>query len=314
MTAAAGEWCLIESDPGVFTELIHGFGADGVQVEEIFSLDDDRLDQLKPCHGLIFLFKWQKMESNDDIVKDSRLDQIFFAGQVIQNACATQALVSVLLNCKHPDLKLGGTLTDFKDFAQGFDPQMRGLTLSNSEKIRDVHNSFARQQLFEFESRDDKKEEDAYHFVAYIPFGGRLYELDGMKEGPIDHGPIPTDREWTDVARPIVQQRMQRYSEGEINFNLMVIVSDLKLKYQREIERIRQDKSLSDAQATEKIDNLNLLIEEENRKTKSYKVENLRRRHNWLPFIVELLNVYASQGKLVSSVDKAIAIAQEKKR
>ena len=29
-------------------------------------------------------------------------------------------------------------------------------------------------------------------------------------QAPIDHGAIPKDTEWTDVARPIVQQRMQK--------------------------------------------------------------------------------------------------------
>lgn len=32
---ASGEWCLIESDPGVFTDLIHGFGKSKFSIENI---------------------------------------------------------------------------------------------------------------------------------------------------------------------------------------------------------------------------------------------------------------------------------------
>ena len=45
-------------------------------------------------HGLIFLFKWigtsAVENASGSIVQDDRLDKIFFARQVIQNACATQ--------------------------------------------------------------------------------------------------------------------------------------------------------------------------------------------------------------------------------
>ena len=38
-----------------------------------------------PVHGLIFLFKWRSGEEVDgSIVRDSRLDEIFFAKQVRQ--------------------------------------------------------------------------------------------------------------------------------------------------------------------------------------------------------------------------------------
>ncbi|CAF3322445.1 unnamed protein product [Rotaria socialis] len=313
---ASGEWCLIESDPGVFTDLIQGFGANGVQVEEIFSLDDDSLQQMKPCHGLIFLFKWQQTDSsNQNLVKDSRLENIFFARQVITNACATQAIVSVLLNSNHEDLKLGPTLSEFKEFTQGFDPQMRGLALSNSDKIRYVHNSFARQQLFEFDSRDEKKDEDAFHFIAYVPFNGRVYELDGLQEAPIDHGIIPPDTEWTDVARPIVRQRMEKYSEGEIHFSLMAVVGELRRKYEREMEQVLADPTLTDDERNDKTSHLSILINEEERKRESYRIENLRRRHNWLPFIIELVKAYATQGTLATAVDKAVVTKEaEKKR
>lgn len=45
--AEAGNWCLIESDPGVFTELVRGFGVTGAQIEELYSLESEQFSQLK---------------------------------------------------------------------------------------------------------------------------------------------------------------------------------------------------------------------------------------------------------------------------
>jgi ubiquitin carboxyl-terminal hydrolase L5 len=303
---SAGDWCLIESDPGVFTELIAGFGVNGVQVEELWSLDAESFARLAPVHGLIFLFKWRPDDNLKDgsLVQDSRLDNIFFAKQVINNACATQAILSILLNCDHEDLELGKTLTDFKKFTQGFDPASRGLALSNSDLIRQVHNSFARQQMFEFDEHAAKKDDDVYHFVGYLPIGSRLYELDGLRDAPIDLGAVPAQggpSAWLDLARPVIEKRMSKYSADEIHFNLMAVVSDARIALRRQLA------GGSEVAAAAR-------LEEEERKRAVWRLETVRRRHNYLPLIVELLRVLAEEGKLVDVTESARLRAEEKRQ
>ena len=107
-------------------------------------------------------------------------------------------------------MELGPVLTEFKEFTKTFDPSMKGLALSNSDTIRTVHNSFARQAVFEFDQKAASKDDDVFHFVGYLPINGRLYELDGLKEGPLDLGPIPQGKDWTEAVRPVLQERISK--------------------------------------------------------------------------------------------------------
>jgi len=99
------------------------------------------------------LFKWVK-GSKDTRVTCSH-PEVYFAQQVVVNACATQALLSVLLNCDKIDL--GATLTDFKSVTNEFSPEMKGFAIGNQPLIKQSHNSFARPEVFEMESNPKGK-------------------------------------------------------------------------------------------------------------------------------------------------------------
>ena len=50
-----------------------------------------------------------------------------------------------------------------------------------------------------------------------------------------DHGAIPSEGDWLNLARPVIEQRMARYQAGEIHFNLMAIVQDKLVRYKEQM-------------------------------------------------------------------------------
>lgn len=92
-----------------------------------------------------------------------------------------------------------------------------------------------------------------------------------------------------------------RYSEGEIHFNLMAVVCDRKLQCEKKLA----DLEATGVASTEKILELKQMIEDEESKRRKFKVENLRRKHNYLPLIVEFLKELAQQKQLIPLYEKA---------
>lgn len=262
----------------MFTYLLDNLGVKDVQFEELLSLDPDALAQLYPIYGVIFLFKYPTdvpYRAQGDKPLDGDFDyeaaesRLFFATQTIPNACGTQALLSVLLN-KTDSVQIGPTLGDFREFTIDLPAEFRGEALSNSDVIRDVHNSFARSSPFVDETvrNPNDEAEDAFHFIAYTPFQGKLYELDGLQPAPISHGAC-SEEEFPSKVMDVIQRRIGRYGDAEIRFNLLAMTRDLRI-------RARETGDFE-------------LLEREERKRKDWQFENALRKHNFVGFAGEVL-------------------------
>jgi ubiquitin carboxyl-terminal hydrolase L5 len=86
------------------------------------------LKALGTLYGVIFLFKYPTGEKPSDVPKDGTYDHeaantLFFPAQTIQNACGTQAIVSLLLN-REEEVYIGKELKEFKEFAGDFPPEV----------------------------------------------------------------------------------------------------------------------------------------------------------------------------------------------
>lgn len=227
-------------------------------------------------------------------------EELYFPKQVIINACATQAILAILLN-NEDKLELGNELQEFKNFTRLMDPYMKGLSISNSEKIRLEHNKFGKPEPFIFSGKRKATDDDVFHYVSYIYFKNNIYEIDGMREGPILIAENVNVNEWVDVLKPSIMKRISLYENNEIKFNLLAMVPDKRLKakeieneltYRRNFisnllngvkdnshELFHEYGNLSNDELIKviadidfQLENQKIIIEEENQKFEKYKV------------------------------------------
>ena len=120
--------------------------------------------------------------------------------------------------------------------------------MTNFSFLRNLHNSLSRaseraaldialMDAAKSKQRakgDNSGEDESFHFIAYVPLNGVLWELDGLRRQPVRLGDCE-DGQWLHIATPRIQERIERYdlaetyfsdqsySESEIRFNLLAL-------------------------------------------------------------------------------------------
>jgi ubiquitin carboxyl-terminal hydrolase L5 len=142
----------------------------------------------------------------------------------------------------------------------------RASRRSPTKRAKTSHSSSPAKQV---KPEEDEKEagdaEEVYHFIGYVPAHGKVWELDGLKSGPLEVGELPDPSQtvpavgqsvsdmsasdgagWMDVVRPALRMKMEKYggaAEGgsNIRFSLLAIVNGLYEKASDEVELFKRE-------------------------------------------------------------------------
>ncbi|KAI1319579.1 cysteine proteinase [Xylariaceae sp. FL0255] len=247
-------WVELESEPGFFNAMLQDLDAKAFKVQEMFLLDEIALDTLpKPVFGLLFLYQWSGEDEASEVRQECP-ENLWFGNQTTANACATVALMNIIMNAH--GVELGSELQQFRDSTKVLPPPHRGHALDSNDFIRAIHNSVARRNdlvsedllldnKFEAASkrrkssgttsrskkkaaRCRKKDNDdgtPFHYIAFVPEGGQVWELDGLEARPLRLGPYDTKPpdSWLKLAMEAIQTRMSRRDDEFLAFNLLAV-------------------------------------------------------------------------------------------
>lgn len=99
--------------------LIRKLGIEGLEVTELYGIEPWAVDHLNPL-GLIFCYLCteepeddEDNRANDFDIPDPDAENVWFAHQLSDDACASQAILNVVLNCQ--DVRLGSQLRHFHE-------------------------------------------------------------------------------------------------------------------------------------------------------------------------------------------------------
>ncbi|KAJ3152492.1 Ubiquitin carboxyl-terminal hydrolase isozyme L3 [Geranomyces variabilis] len=231
-TTAPTSWIPLEANPEVMNKYSQRLGVSSAwSFTDVWGLDDDLLAFIpRPVRAVVLLFpiteKYEEFRRAEEaqIREDGQIvsPHVFFVRQTIGNACGTIGLLHALVN-NADELELNdGPLKDIIAQTRDLSPDERASVLETSAALARVHEESSQEGQTVAPPRDSDVD---LHFICIVQKEGRIYELDGRKPFPIDHGPMTSTSGGTDgdVLMDAVRVIKQFTARDPDNLNFTVI-------------------------------------------------------------------------------------------
>jgi len=194
---------------------------------DVFGLDPELLMMVpQPCIAMMLLFPINKAhEDNSAIEKEKILkegqklpDNIWFMDQTIGNACGTVGLVHAIANNRDKLQLDDGHLKTFFEESKKIPSNERCSMLGETEAIADAHEESANDGQTDAPDLEDRTN---LHFICFTAVDGNLFEFDGRKSFPINHGETTSETFLSDAAQ-LCKTFMTRNPES-MEFNITAL-------------------------------------------------------------------------------------------
>ena len=232
------KWFPLESNPELLNKYISklGFDTSLYRFTDVFSTEAWALSMIPPgTAAIVFLYPLTKVQEDFRSKEKEQLekldvdDAVWHIKQRIGNACGTIGILHALANIPEP-LKVAAIPVDswLGKFYESCPSQLSSVAkaeiLEEDEEIENKHDAATSDEQNQT-NRGALDQQLITHFVAIVNVNGKMYELDGRKVKPVNHGDTTQESFLADSAR-VVQKFMDRDPE-EMRFTILALAPSL---------------------------------------------------------------------------------------
>jgi len=224
-------WLPLESNPEIMNKFLSDVGVpSSARVTDVYGLEPELLMMVpQPVYALLLLYPLNEKSEAFSAEQEAGIaasgqtvdPAVFYMRQSVGNACGTVALMHAVANCTDRVPLEDGAMKTFLASTLSMSPEERGQHLEVTEDIGATHALCAQEGQTEAPDKDEKLDT---HFIAFVPVAGHIYELDGRKQRPINHGATSPDTFLADCAK-VVQGFMDREPEDK-RFAMLALAAE----------------------------------------------------------------------------------------